>query len=88
MQRHLNILEEHRMSLVLWRRNHPGFAPQLLKIQKTIDKMTQQCAFLIRQYELSNKKIHMDKADAILEEATALMKKLKNYELLATLSGN
>lgn len=30
----------------------------------------------------------MDKADAILEEADALMKKLKNYELLATLSGN
>ena len=50
--------------------------------------MSQQCAFLIRQHELSNKKVHMDKADAILEEASALMKKLKNYELLATLSGN
>ncbi len=50
--------------------------------------MTQRCAFLIRQHELSNKQIHLDKADAILAEASALMKKLKNYELLATLSGN
>jgi hypothetical protein len=88
MQQHLHILEEHRIRLVFWRRTHPSYGPQLLKIQKTLDKMSQQCAFLIRQYELSSKKVHMDKADAILEEASALMKKLKNYELLATLSGN
>jgi len=88
MQRHIHILEEHRLSLILWRRNHPGYATQILKIQKTLDKMSQQCAFLLRQHEISKKQIHMDKADAILEEATALMKKLKNYELLATLSGN
>lgn len=88
MQQHLHILEAHRTRIVFWRRIHPNYGHQLLKIQKTLDKMSHQCAFLIRQYELSNKKIHMDKADAILEEASALMKKLKNYELLATLSGN
>ena len=83
----LHTLEEYRARLVLWRRLHPTYAAQLFKMQKTLDKMSQQCAFLIRQYELSKKQKFLDQADKIVSEATDTMNKLKNYELLATLSG-
>ena len=83
----LHTLEEYRVRLVQWRRAHPAYAAQLFKMQKTLDKMSQQCAFLIRQYELSNKQKFLDQADKIVSEATDTMNKLKNYELIATLSG-
>ena len=83
----LHTLEEYRARLVQWRRLHPAYAAQLFKMQKTLDKMSQQCAFLIRQYELSKKQKFLDQADKIVSEATDTMNKLKNYELLATLSG-
>lgn len=84
----LDTLEEYRARLVLWRRAHPAYAAQLFKMQKTFEKMSQQCAFLVRQYELSKKQKFLDQADKIVSDASDIMNKLKNYELIATLSGN
>jgi len=74
--------------LTTWRKEHPGYAPQLCKIQKTLEKMNIEYMSLNRQYQIHKKPHILVKADEIEQEATQLIKKLERYELIATLSKN
>lgn len=72
----------------MWRKTHPGFAPQLYKIQKTLEKKQIEYLSLMREYDMHKKQSILQKSEKILLECTDIMNKLKKYELLATLSGN
>ncbi len=74
--------------MIKWRKEHPAYAPQIYKIQKTIEKMNIEYSSLIRQHQLYKKPHILEKANNILAEATILIKKLERYELIATLSKN
>ena len=73
---------------MVWRKAHPGFAPQIYKIQKTLEKKQIEHTKLMREYSINKKEHILKKSEKILEECTDVMNKLKKYELLATLSGN
>ena len=76
------------MTLTVWRRNHPAFAPQIYKIQKTLEKKQIEYMRLVREYSISSKPHILEKSEKVFAECEDIMKKLKKYELLATLSGN
>lgn len=69
-----------------WRRDHPGYAPQIYKVQKSIEKMHIEYINLLRQSHTKHKEHLKDKAEEILKQASELIKKLEKYELIATLS--
>jgi DNA-directed RNA polymerase subunit L len=82
------IIEEYLLTLTLWKRNHPTFAPQIYKIRKNLEKKQIEYLTLMREYDIHKKQNVLKKSEKILEECTEIMNKLKKYELLATLSGN
>ncbi len=78
--------EDTNKKLKQWRRDHPGYAPQIYKVQKSIEKMHVEYVKTLRESHTKHKEHLREKADKILKEASELIKKLERYELIATLS--
>lgn len=69
-----------------WRKEHPGSAPKLYKITKTIELMQNQYNKQIQDYCYKKNNFALERAESIKKEAEILLKKLSKLELLASLS--
>lgn len=69
-----------------WRKEHPGSAPKLYKITKTIESMQNQYNKHIQDYYYKKNNFALERAESLKKEAETLLKRLSKLELLASLS--
>lgn len=69
-----------------WRRKHPGYAPQIYKVQKTFEDMHIQYQKNMQQHFQKRSISSLARAEQIKQEAEQMFKKISKLEFLATLS--
>jgi superoxide dismutase len=81
-----NFWQESIDTLRKWRRDHPAHAPKLYRLGKTIEAMRIQYRKHYQEYFQKQNPYALEKANAVKQDAEALLKKLSKLELLASLS--
>ena len=79
--------EEYENSIRKWRKQHPGYAPQIFKFQKRIERLKKEYFLLLVKFSQTKNSRYSDQADAILEQARKEFKIFSKHEIIATLSG-
>jgi hypothetical protein len=73
-------------TLKSWRKKHPGYAPQIYKVQKTFEDMRIQYQKNMQQHFQKKSVGCFNRAEKIKHEADLIYKKISKLEFLATLS--
>lgn len=79
--------DEYERTIKQWRKNHPGYAPQIVIFQKRFERLKKEYfSLLVKQSQTKNPR-YKKEAEDILNKAVSEFKTFSKHEFIATLSG-
>lgn len=79
--------DEYEKTLKQWRKDHPGYAPQIVIFQKRIERLKKEYFLLLVKHSQTKNLRYKKEAEDILSKVGSEFKTFSKHEVIATLSG-
>jgi hypothetical protein len=79
--------DEYEKAFKVWRRIHPGYAPQIVVFQKRFERLKKEYFLLLVRHSQTKNSRYKTEAEELLKKAAAEFNTFSRHEVIATLSG-